>query len=469
MTNYSAIYYKNLDGKAETLVIPTIQSLSIPDSTTIASKPTVTGEYRNQYVIRNTLRVSFTAWLENGKFGEETVDVSEAIDQLEYLRKNRIKFNLSTTQEAEESRFLADLVIENISYSREADHRGRVVCSVNCIQIKLINLTWKYASAIEIFGHNIFVDPATAASNVNMSFVSGVTDTDFELSDNIVGASLTKLGDISGYTDMPVTRHIRSAIQDKVNLTDDSYYYKLASPIDLSVGSRSYTCACSFQSRYGLGSDQEDYTVNLTSIVVNTTKKNATIVENFPVGIFLSDSWAAGLYNSQKISTANSYNQQRIRNSEPTCAYPYDFADTYKEFTVPQTLEYITGMGDLTEYLVQCVNNNKFTEDLNAATTGSVVVKDGNVYTYKISERYSYNATFHGKTSIKPKSPSGALDVKTFSFYAKPIVSNESQQSIWDGLAKPKLYVVFVTLGTLLQIYLFSASLFNQNHISSSA
>lgn len=471
--NYSTIYYKNLDGKAKTLVLPTIQSLSIPDNTAIPCKPTITGEFRNQYVIRNALKVTFTAWLENGRFGEETLDVSESIDQLEYLKKNRIKFNLSTTQEAEESRFLADLVIENISYSREAARRDRVVAVVNCVQVKLIDLTWKLASSIEIFGKEIFTNAEEAAKTTNMNFVAGVTDTDFELSNNAISALFTRLGDISGYKDMPVNRHIRNSIEDAVPLNEDSYYYKLGSPIDMSAGTRAYNCACSFKSRYGAGSDEPDYTVSLGTFVVNITQKSVDLVDNFPIKLYLDDNVVADIYNFMLISRANSRDVQRIKNSSPTCSYPYDFADTYPDFTVSKSFDYIAGNGELIEYLYKCYNNHKFSSDDNALTTGSVILKNGYVYTYKISDRYEYTVSYGSFN--KQLIPDGALKIDTFELTTQnsgftAAVSNESYQDIWNNLfsSNYKIYLVTVTLGAMLQLYLFSPTLFNQNKISSS-
>jgi len=465
--NYTTLYYKDLDNKANRIVIPTIQSLSIPDSTSIPSKPTVTGEYRNQYVTRNALKISFKAWLENGRFGEETVNVSEIIDKLEYIKKNRIKFNLSTTQESEESRFLSDLVIENISYNRDADRRNRTVIDINCVEIKLVNLSWKLASSIEIFGHEIFTDSASGAKNVNMNFVAGVTDTDFELSVNSIRSWLTKVGDASGYTDMPVTRHIRNTVENFFNLDENSYYYKLASPIDMSIGTRSYNCACSFKSRYGLGSDEDDYTVDLGIFTIDVTQKDSSIVENFPVQLYLNDTWWGDMEDEALIKGSSKLNAQRVRNNYSISPYPYDFADTYEGFTISDSFEHIAGQQELLEYIYECYQQNKITEDLNAATTGSIVIRHGYVYTYKIAERYSYSVGYGSFN--KQLIPDGGLKIDVHSLSDPEIVvSNDAYQDLWSNISS-QLYLVTVTLGSQLQLYLFSTPLFNQNKISSSA
>lgn len=465
--DYTTLYYKDLDNKSNRIVIPTIQSLSIPDSTSIPSKPTVTGEYRNQYVNRNALKISFKAWLENGKFGEETVNVSEIIDKLEYIKKNRIKFNLSTTQESEESRFLTDLVIENISYSREADRRNRTVVDINCMEIKLVNLSWKLASSIEIFGQEIFTDTATGAKNVNMNFIAGVTDTDFELSINSVKSLLTKLGDVSGYTDMPVNRHIRNTVENYFNLDENSYYYKLASPIDMSIGTRSYNCACSFKSRYGLGSNDDDYTVDLGIFTVNITQNDVSIVENFPIQLYLNETWWGDMEDEALVKGSSEANAQRVRNNYSISPYPYDFADTYDGFNISDSFEHIAGQEEVLEYIYECYQQNKITQDSNAVTTGSIVVKNGYVYTYKICDRYDCSVNY-GSVN-KSLEPDGGLRIDICPVPDPEIVvSNDEYQELWDNLS-PNLYLVTVCLGSQLQLFLFSASLFSQERISSSA
>lgn len=466
--DYTTLYYKDLNNKSNKIIIPTIQSLSIPDSTSIPSKPTVTGEYRNQYVTRNALKISFKAWLENGQFGEESVDVSEIIDKLEYIKKNRIKFNLSTTQEAEESRFLSDLVIENISYTRDAERRNRIVIDVNCVEIKLVNLSWKLASSIEIFGHEIFTDSASGgAKNVNMNFVAGVTDTDFELSVNAVKSWLTKVGDSSGYTDMPVNRHIRNTVEQYFNLDPNTYYYKLASPLDMSLGSRSYNCACSFKSRYGLGSDEDDYTVDLGIFTVDTTQKDASIVENFPSQLYLNDTWWGDMEDEALVGGSSKANAQRVRNNYSVSPYPYDFADTYKDFNISDSFEYIAGQEEVQKYIYDCYTQNKITEDLNAATTGSIVIRHGYVYTYKIANRYAYSVSY--ESFDKSLTPDGGLKIDVHSLSnPEVVISNDKYQSMWDNL-NPSMYLVTVTLGTTIQLYLFSSTLFNQTKISASS
>ena len=449
-TKFSTIFYTNLNNKGESLVLPTIQSISIPDNTSIPSKPTITGEYRNQYVATDAVRVNFVVWLEAGDYGGETIDISETLDHLFYLKTNRIPFNLITSHTEEESRFFTNLVIESISQSRDATHRNRLVCTINCVQIRLVNLTWSLASAIEIFGHEIFTDSDLYKEVLNKDFIVCNTNEDFELSDNKVTELFKKLGDISGYSNMPVTRHIRNTIEETVTLDKNSYYFKLSDPINMSDGSKIYNCSCQFKSKYAISDGDDAYTVDLGEFIVTVTKKNAILEQNYPV---------------VAVEGPATYTRN---NNLPMVRYTYDTADTYPDFTVSTSFEYIEGFDALSEYLNSAKENGKFTTDVNAVSSGSVVVKNNYVWTYKISNHYTFDVSYGSfkKTLI----PDGALKIDTFKLNSsngfKITVSNEKRQSDWDELGKYGVSLVVVTLGSQVQLYLFSPLLFNRTRIN---
>jgi hypothetical protein len=466
-TKFSTIFYTNLNDKGESFILPTIQSISIPDNTTIPSKPTITGEYRNQYVATSAVRVSFTVWLEAGHYGDETLDVSETLDHLVYLKKHRLLFNLITSHTEEESRFFTNLAIENISYSREAEHRNRLVCVINCVQRWLVNVTWSLASAVEIFGHEIFTDPNASTETINMDFVPGTTSEDFELSNSSVKDLFKKIGDISGFTDMPVTRHIRNEIENQVTLDKYSYYFKLGEPIDMSVGSRIYNCSCQFKSRYGLGTEDESYTVDLSKFTITVTKKDTSIEQNYPVAAILGASLG---FDSSGLSEAGSRLAAK-NNVLPTDRYMYDTTDTYKNanppYTVSTSFEYIEKKDGLAKYLKTAKENGRFTTDKSAVSTGSVVVINDYVWSYKISNHYTFDVGYG--SFKKTLTPDGGLKVDVFKLTQtdgfKITVSNEKRQADWDGIAN-SLSLVVVTLGTQIQLYLFSPVLFSMTKVA---
>ena len=90
------------------------------------------------------------------------------------------------------------------------------------------------------------------------------------------------------------------------------------------------------------------------------------------------------------------------------------------------------------------------------------------MWTYKISNHYTFDVGYGSfkKTLI----PDGALKIDTFKLNSsngfKITVSNEKRQSDWDELGKYGVSLVVVTLGSQVQLYLFSPLLFNRTRIN---
>lgn len=495
MAKVSTLFYRNVNGVAEMLEIPTIQSLTIPDNTTIPSKPTIVGEYRNQYVAAAPVKVSFTAWLEGEQYIDNSMDVSTVLDKLIAIRDNRILFNLTTTHTEEESRFLSDLAIENISFNRDANRRNRLVTTVNCTQIKMINLTWKQASAVEIFGHEIFTSQDT--STVKMDFIPGKVDEDFDLlSSNASGlngafnwlnSAISTVGYESGLKQAPVSWQIKKAIENDVQLVNNSYYYKLTEPIDMTLGSRTYNCNCAFQSKYGaVGSSAKPYTVDLGQFVITTTKDDGVLVSNFPTAFALGSKAVRSPYwngifgkdepyqSSARIyaNNAAAANAEILRGSKSSYPYVYDFADSYPGFTISKTFEYVESFDGLAKYL----QTAPISSDEKTIGNGNVIIKDGYIWTYKIKDRYDFSIGY-GNT-VKKYVPDGGLKIDKFNLTTigngfKPKISNDAYQTVFDDAFRTgnnvnySVTVVAVTLGTLLQVYLFSNTLFQRSILGS--
>lgn len=480
MSKVSTLFYRNVDGAAEMLEIPTIQSLTIPDNTTIPSKPTITGEYRNQYVAAGPVKVSFVAWLEAGQYLDDTMDVSTVLDKLIAIRDNRIKFNLTTSHTDEESRFMSDLSIENITFNRDTARRNRLVCTVNCTQLKFVDLEWKKASAVEIFGKEIFTANDTAVNKKD--FVVGSVDDDFDLlSDdaswlnskfNTLNSAYDSAAYASGLKQAPVSWQVKKAIEGPVPLVNDSYYYKLIEPIDMSVGSgsRVYNCNCSFQSTYGLSTSAKSYTVDLGQFVITINKDDGTLVSNFPIE--LATGFPLGFKSSGLAEAGAKLAAKQMRSSYGTTPYVYDFADTYPAFTIADTFEYIEPFDKLANYL-KTANTSTDTN----STGSNVVVKDGNVWSYKIKDRYDFSIQY-GNT-VKKFTPDGGLKIDKYNLTTtadgfKPKISNDSIQSTFDDAFKSgattnyTVTVVVITLGARLQVFLFSNTLFKRSNAARS-
>lgn len=92
------------------------------------------------------------------------------------------------------------------------------------------------------------------------------------------------------------------------------------------------------------------------------------------------------------------------------------------------------------------------------------------IQTYQISQRYNFTATIGDSFSQKIV-PSGGLDVTTIDISTsannlKPVIQG-NHQADWDSkFSDYHVTVAFVTVGTMLQIFLFSDA-FSSNMVYS--
>lgn len=475
MSKFTTFFYRNLDGAAESLVLPTVQSINLPDTSSIPSKPTIAGEYRNQYVAKSPIRATLIIWLEGEKYNDESLDVSESLDKLFMLKNNRIRFNITTSHSEEESRFLSDMVIESIALNRDSAKRYRLIATVNCTQVKFVNLTWKMASAVEIFGKEIFT--STDNTIEKMDFVVGNVDEDFlgranDQSD--WGKTLSDIWDSalsvqyeSGLRTAPVSWQVKKAIENKVQLKSGDLYFKLAQPIQMSRGTKTYNCNCAFESAYGTYGNEKPYTVDIGQFVVNVTQNPGVPKPNFPKALFVTsplNSAANAVVNSYaSVAAYKTVNDYRSKYS--TFPYVYEFADTYKDkFSVANTFDKIESPDALSKYLRESA---PITEDVNACPN-KVVIKDDYVWTYKISERYDTSIDYNN--DVHKFDPDGGLKIDCYTVNTslngfKPKLSNEAHQNDFDtlvgGSTNYSMSIVPISLGTQLQIYLFASPIFN--------
>lgn len=501
MNSSSSLFFYNLQGFAESLDLPTVQDLNVPDQSSIPSRPTITGEYRNQYVSKSARKVSFTLFLENGEVrGGQHLEVDNVLDKLNYLYKNRIKFNLTTSVQAE-LQFLTDLVIENISLNRDATWRGRIVAVINCVQVRLVDVGWAEASSVDIFGVNLFSSSPSSREQRNDFILSTVFD-DFQLETDIWERLNQKFKNelqdkanaigLSGSRQEPVNLIVRDHIKDKVMMSKDDLYLRLGSIIDMSKANDTsiYNCKGSIKSTYGLsaGEEEKPYDVDLIELKVEVKKSETSLVPGFSLGLASSQL----VVDLQKKLRGTSHTNmitykpdELLCNSEgnPT-RFVYDFADTYKNFQIPLSMEWIQGFDELAKYLKIELEQNGFSEDVNAIGN-HVIVKNYKIYTYEINRRYKYTINVCGEehTFI----PTGGLDIKVLGTFStskhnyKPIISESKSsnvmtlgnlQEIWDnkfkvgGTVNYKIQVVAVTLGAMLQLYAFAPGMLNVDMIN---
>jgi hypothetical protein len=498
-SRYSTIYL--LDGTARYFVLPNIQSLSVPDSSSIPSRPTVTGEYRNQYVNQSVRKVTIVAWLEDGLFGGVFYDAATTIASIQNLKGQRIRFNMTTTHAQEDSQFLTNLVIENASYQRDAANRNRIVATINAVQVRLVDLSWVQDTSSNVFGQDVFSN-GDVETQRNDSSVEEAAEhfgensewwqkyKDFILDGAYLqpetnpnaqpytmlralntpsllyakGKTNTGGADLSAF---PIAAQIYDQIKNDVPLKDSTFFYKLGAPIDMSTGSGVYNSSSSFETEFGTNGI-EKYKVNVADLNINVTKKESNLVEGFPLGYYLTEDIVDNAIVADKIDVPTSFiNALDLRSKYNTQRFVYDFGDTYPQFGVNKSFSNLETADKLSSYLSDQIDNNRITIDPDA-TPGLIMIQNGMVWTRPIKSRYSFEIKLNNGIFSKKYIPSGGLDVvidkvtTKGNHYVPKILNSRYQdkfsRNFQDAFGNPdyKLYIVAITLGTMLDVYLFS-------------
>jgi len=475
VTASTIIYSDPRTNAVQQVQVSAIQNIQFPDTSSIPSKPTITGEYRNQYVTTGPRRVVISIWFEYEQGGSFTPnDIATAISTFDYLKAHRIKFSLSTTHDDQDGRFLYDLVVENVSYERDAARRERVVCKINALQVRLIDLKWTKASMVDIFGQNILaIDPVTTR---RMDFVVASVDKDFDFAHygsfwdqvrNPLYYAYEAIND--ALNGAPVNVQIAEQIQD-VSVTKDSLYFKLTNPIDMTQGTKTYKSKASFSSKYANSSSDKAYNVDIGELTIKVTQGNGVLVPNIPL-IYVNGYYPDEINDTNP--TVPKLTTDDLVTKVSTTPWTYDAADTYPLYSdsIGRSMDHMETISSFAKYYKEHPHSTE-----PKTRENNVIIDSTKVWTFQIMQRYSYDISY-GTTFTKHLVPSGGLDVRTFEITTdkdglKFTTGDINKQTDWDSLFSTglsgvnyKIKIVTVTLGTLLQVFLF-AEPFNNSHLN---
>lgn len=467
VTKFSHIVYKSGKGR-ESLTLPTIQSITVPDSSSIPSHPTITGEFRQQFTASKAPKVSFTMWLENGNYVGSTIDTSKVIRILDDIKTNRYSFNLTTSHSGEESRFLNDLVIEAITYTRSTTNRDRVVVTVACTKLKMVELEWKMVDSTDIFGYNIFGTGSSGPSVQQVSFTPVLADSEFSLGQSSWDKRITasKRG-LSGDMRMPVPEQVGEYIEEELSSHEGSFVYKLTQQLDMNAGNKVYKGTASFPTKF---SSSTQYNVKFAEIEFEVkVNELCGLQHELPLSLVWPEYDG---YSSEKTMDYEDID----RSTNPK--HVYNFANTYPAFAPSKSFEYVANIEELADFVQK--NNNQFVYDLNMVGNGAIVRNQHYIAVYPIEDKYSCTVSCGDGFSHDVK-PSGSLDIRHFkvttgSHGFKIDAGTDEMQNEWDDYFKGagsqphyEMNVIVVTLGTMIQIYLTAPSILNQGMVSYNA
>jgi len=444
--DFSAITYTDGDDINE-VILPTIQQLTVPDECKIPSKPTITGEYRQQYVINTAPRITFQILLDSNVTGKYSLSASGFVDLFKYLKDNRIQFNLSTSHSGEESQFLSDLVIQNVQYSRKSTLRDALMATVTCTKLQSINLEWEYVNVVEIFGKNIFTEKTDPGEMIAA----------FSLKDADSGLGLMKrtgfFGSI-GYTPDTTSERVGMKIEKDVNLSRDCYYFSLRNPIEMDTDLETKIVNATPKFTYLYGNDEVTATLPTLEIEI-TTDLEMSRVGGIPLDKIGSFEYINSEYNLVTIL------ESPARYRGISAQDYYNFVNTYPNVIASKSNSKFENYSPtLGNELKTYIRNNpqllrKSSENLSPKY---IEVVNNKIKVLPISEQFSYTIRWKdsGKKICSNSAPTGGFDY--LGAYTETVnkieFNHEDEDEINDQLAPYDFYIIPVTVGTQLQIYI---------------
>ncbi|NOR85308.1 hypothetical protein GQ473_04260, partial [archaeon] len=156
---FSILEYTPVDSDIKKqVVIPTIQDISITDTNTVLSKPTITGQTVSQTSTRKPTAVTINILLQTDQstytYLEQEFTTKELLNDLRALSDSTLIFDLITTN-TDLNNSLSDLVILSKSFSQSATRRNSIVCTLNCTEIRFAEIGWNLIPKVEVLGVDV--------------------------------------------------------------------------------------------------------------------------------------------------------------------------------------------------------------------------------------------------------------------------------------------------------------------------
>ena len=464
MVKYSRITYTDSDGSVVKLSLPTIQNVSIPDADKIPEHATVTGQYRQQFTKSTAPKPRFTVWLEDGSYGDESINTKKVMDALKYLKDNRVQFNLTTSHGGEENRFLSDLVIENVAYNRDVSYRNRLIATINCTKLRMTELEWEMVDVTNVFGYNIFTGASDRTSTErSIAFEQFNPAREWHLDEFILSTYYNKFSDMFlNNNRISIPRQVGNYVENNPSIPDTSSVagFKLTDIIELSSGEYIYSGSARFTT--SLHADT-DYTCTLLDLEIEVNHYEVAPTDN----LMLVQVGLPPLEFSTKNVSWDFEDGYDPLDQMNIVRYLYSFADTYPTFTPTKSFEYTPTLDELAEYFEDPAHQDLLTTDKTLMSNGYIYTTATRLQAYDISQRYSY--TIRIGDYEEEIFPTGSVDINCIKLNTVGDgykLDAGNYQSYWDedlsGAADNAQYEVWilpVTVGTMLQVYVVSPTI----------
>ena len=461
------------------VVIPTIQNININVNDNIISKPTITGNTLAQYSKSKPTTVSINILLQTDAnsytyLGEE-VAASDILQHINTISNDKLVFDLITT-DSNLTEYLSGLVVQSKTFSKSADRKNSIVCTLSCIEVRFADVGWNKVSKADILGVTI--------GDIDDS-VRELSGTMIRNNDAAVKFAFTKQPDFyillgllartAAVNDTPgqLTGHY---LYDKGLPYTPSYYLELDGiVIDLTKGPAEYTINTNFSLSETTNSEDEVaeiYNANFGDIRVKVNAENDSVALS-------RQGTVATPYNLISENTLLLLSSMKLEES-------YNVLNQYSQFDIHESFDKFVDRKKISETIARRIEDKNFVRDLDYIVGGLPsdkriiivenldklsIISDHYLLAKDITSLYSYEITMGDKDTGGIQTPitgaASACDIQHREF--NQFYATRGQFEFYDTAdashGRYNSQLVSVCVGTKLYLFIISVDIFTTTNV----
>lgn len=460
---FSILEYTPADSDTKKqVVIPTIQDISITDTNTVLSKPTITGQTVSQTSTRKPTTVTINILLQTDQstytyLGQEFT-TKELLNDLRALSDSTLIFDLITTN-TNLNNSLSDLVILSKSFSQSATRRNSIVCTLNCTEIRFAEIGWNLIPKAEVLGVDVTTEEDIEQIIPLTMDIQIDGESKFEYSKHLTFLNLNPpsitgefITSKRGWSDIP------------------PYYLALNVPIDLTNTETTYLIDTSF--KLAIWGEYVDNEIGIKGEQIVDYANFGTIrIKVYPEGVVEFKNTSMYISNLGYIT------------DQSTLETRYDIIDQYTGFSASNTFNEFIKRKDL-KYEIDLKYANGFYTELNELTLAGNISSENliidllvpttiqpstssyssfNLVAKPIAERYKFTISNPDTNVPHVNGTANSYNLYESELATLTIPELDGFPIIYGDFLTPenlKGYLYAVIVGTNLYLFIFSVDVF---------
>jgi hypothetical protein len=464
MTNeykFSILEYTPIDSDTKKqIVIPTIQDISITDTNTVLSKPTITGQTVSQTSTRKPTTVVISILLQTDQptytYLEQEFTTKELLNDLRALSDSTLIFDLITTN-TNLNNSLSDLVILSKSFSQSATRRNSIICTLNCTEIRFAEIGWNLVPKAEVLGVDVTIEE-DAEQIIPLAMNMQIDgESKFEYSKYLT---------ILNSKPPSITGEFITSKRGWSNIPP--YYLALSTPIDLTNTETTYLIDTSFKlAVWGEYIDNEIGT------------KGEQIVDYANFGTIRIRVYSEGIVEFKNAQYTVSADYPTSVLDKSTLEMQYNVINQYTGFNITETFNKFIKRSDLRHEIGLKYANGFYTELSELTLTGNIssenlvirpdyIHPDGtrntfNVLAKPIAEKYKFTISNPDTDTSHINGTANSYKLYESELNTLTIPELDGFPIAYGDFLTPenlKGYLYAVVVGTNLYLFIFSVDVF---------